>query len=390
MLLESLLRTPSSVSLVMDLQKKYLEARASLLRIRAERLRLARTGWRPQAPGETKLIRAAEWRVARAGSSAGFARDCDLEYRFVPSAESYGEFVEILAGAPNSGAGLRVRIRGLELDEPRFPVAGRPVCAGFYDLILTLAHAPTTLVVLPRVESYLEARFWAEVCRDIEAGLGKPRNSIRLQAEIATVGGIAEAEEIVFELKDSLEAVLFDPRLLVIDQLKLESPSPAWRNPEVAAAFDSLRTVTERRGALLDARPEIRSTRDEAWELPPLSIDALRETVLLAFEFLGSWFQGDARPAGRDWVDFDLMRSVVWTAIHSGFLREENYEAWKEELGVQPFEVGSIEDSALRTLDPLLRTAVFPESSMAVAFSILLDLEKTRGGIAPSVTRNLA
>lgn len=409
MVLERLLRTSSAVAVAHDLQKKYLEARASLLRIRSERLRLSRTGWRPSPPGETKLIRAAEWTVDRSIYPTGdplrnFAasdRDFDLEYRFVPSEESLAAFANELVHDSNAGVNSRVRLRGLEIDEPRFSFGGRPICAGFYDLVLVVASAPHSLVVLPRVESYLEARFWSEVCRDVEEGFGLARHSIRIQVELATVGGIAEAEEVLFELKDSAEAILFDPRLFAIDALKLDSASPTvprdhpisdpWRSSVRRAAFESLREIATKRGVRLDARPP-RPVAEMGvdGEGFPLSLDALRENVLFAFHFLKAWFRGQSVVEGRDWMDFDLVRSVLWTAIHSGFLREENYEAWKDELGTQPFEVGSIEEAALRTLDPLLRTAVFPESAMVVALALLIDREQTRSINLSAVAQNLA
>lgn len=358
-----------------DLQKKFGDARASLLRIRADRVRLARTGWRPRAPSETKLIRAAEW-VTEAAPATGEIVDFDLETRFVPTEAAYAELAAELERTRRAGRTPRVFLRGLELDEPRFAIAGRPVAAAFFDLALALSRAPDAIVVLPKVDGYLEARFWAEVVRAFELGLGLSRDSTRFEVAIETLGGAVEAEEILFELKESAIGIAYDVRLDRFDSLRLDSGAPSL--PREDAAFvpwtEALETLARKRGVRLSLRPAAES----ATETPTLSLERLRATATFAFGFLKQWYEGTPVPGGRDWTDFELARALLWTAIHSGFLREENYEAWREEFGPQPFEGGSAADAAIRTLDPLVRTAVFPDSAKPLAFSILLEREKAR------------
>ncbi|MBS1962720.1 MAG: hypothetical protein JST04_10920 [Bdellovibrionales bacterium] len=374
-----------------ELQKKFGDARTSLLRIRADRVRLARTGWRPRVPSETKLIRAAEWRT-EAAPMAGETVDFDLESRFVPTEAAYAELVRELDRAGSAGKTARVFLRGLELDEPRFSIAGRPIAAAFFDLALALSRGPGAIVVLPKVDGYLEARFWAEVVRSFELSLGLPRDSTRFEVSIETLGGAVEAEEILFELKESAVGIRYDVRLDRFDALRLDSGAPnlpredftgdPWTGLEIATRTEALETLARKRGVRLSLRPDGGPIREaasaETGETPAFSLDRLRAMASFAFGFLKEWYEGTPTPGGRDWTDFELARALLWTAIHSGFLREENYEAWREEFGPQPFEGGSADDAAIRTLDPLVRTAIFPDSAKTLAFSILLEREKAR------------
>jgi hypothetical protein len=361
-----------------ELQRKFGEARSSLVRIRADRVRLARTGWRPRVPSETKLIRSAEWTVEAAVSGPGEKEtrvEFDLESRFVPTENAFSGFATALERVRADGRTSRVFIRGLELDEPRFTLSGRAVPAAFFDLVLALSRDPGAVVVLPKVDGYLEARFWAEVARSLETAFALARESIRFEVAIDTLGGVVEAEEILFELKDSVIGIVYDVRLDRFDALRLESGAPsleAGAGLDVAARAETLLVLARKRGVRFDLR-----ARDEATG-GVVTLDSLHERASFAFRFLCDWFGGNPSPLGSDWTDFELARALLWTAIHSGFLREENYEAWREEFGHAPFEAGTTEDAAIRTLDPLVRTAVFPDSAKPLAFSVLLEREKMR------------
>lgn len=393
MTFSSFFSSPSGLDTLNDLQEKFADARASLIRIRSERGRLARTGWRPRVPNETKLIRSAEWTVEAATNARGALRgdpvDFDLDSRFVPSESGYSRFVSGIETERREGRDVRVFLRGIELDDPRIAISGRPVCAAFFDLVLALSLYPSATIVLPKVDGYLEARFWAEIGRAIEGGLGLGRDSVRFEAGIDTLGGIVEAEEIVFELKDTLVGIVFDARLDRFDALRLESGTPnlpasdtaldPWLGLEIATRVENLETLSRRRGFRLELRPDGGPLREMAEPISSsiLTLDSLHEKARFAFRFLRGWFGGDPLPEGKDWADFELARAILWTAIHSGFLREENYEAWREEFGSQPFESGSVDDAAIRTLDPLVRTAVFPDSAKPLAFTVLLERDKT-------------
>lgn len=385
----SLLPAPI-VDALSSLQLRFGEARGSLIRIRADRVRLARTGWRPRPPSETKLIRSANWEAEpfQESEKTKAVIDFDFESRFVPTAPRFSEAGERIAYAASAGRTTRVFLRGLELDEPRFSIAGRPIGAALFDLAFALSRNPQASIVLPRVDGYLEARFWGEVGRAFEGALALPRHSIRFWVALETIGGLVEAEEILFELKESVIGLLFDARLNHFDDFLMDSGNPSlphedvarnpWEDEKTRARIKELENLSLRRKVALELTPEGAHSPLVSDETFILSLEELRKKAGFSFHFLRSWFGGEASPGGRDWRDFELARATLWTAIRSGFLREENYDAWREEFGSQPFQGGTVEDAAVRTLDLLLRTAVFPESAKPLAFAILLEHEKTR------------
>lgn len=380
---ENLLSSANSRSTLIALQQQYAQSRASLLKIRSERLRLARTGWRPTVPTETRLIRSAEWKVERSEHVRPYGDtmiETDIESKFIPIETNFFKLAAIL----DESSASQVRIRGLEIGEPRYAIQGRPVCAAFFDLVFVLERDSDALISLPKVDGYLEARFWSDVLRTTETGLGLPAHSIRVEVGVETLGGVVEADEILFELKDQVERLRYDPRGELMDTLRLDSATPIlpsedfalnpWGAIQIKGHFESLQAVTRKRGVSLNCI----QSRDPSRSTVPFSLESVHANMKFAFSFLREWFSGEADDEGKDWIDLDLARAIVWTAIQSGYLREENYDAWKAEFGPQPFESGSASEAALRTLDPLLRTSVFPESSASPAFTALLEIEKTR------------
>lgn len=380
---EKLLTSETSRTTLIALQKQYAQSRASLLKIRSERLRLARTGWRPTVPSETRLIRSAEWKVERSELTRPCAQsttEIDIESKFIPIETNFFKLAKTL----DTSSASHVRIRGLEIGEPRYSIHGRAVCAAFFDLVFVLERDSDAVISLPKVDGYREARFWSDVLRTIETGMGLPAHSVRVEVGIETLGGVVEAEEILFELKDQVEQLRYDPRGELMDTLRLDSAIPVlpsqdiganpWGANQIAGHFETLESVSRKRGVLLNCTPAREVSRSSV----PFSLESLHANMNFAFSFLCEWFSGETDGRGKDWIDLDLARAIVWTAIQSGYLREESYDTWKAEFGPQPFEAGSASEAALRTLDPLLRTAVFPESSANPAFAALLEIEKTR------------
>lgn len=379
MALENLITTPLAKSVLSDLHKRFSETRTALLRVRTERMRLARSGWRPTLPSETKLIRSAEWSVDHLGAATKGGENeverFDLHGSFVPSENDFLRVSARLVDHETS-ENLHLRIRGLELFEPRYIVQGRSGCAAFFDLVFALSRNPNVLIAIPQIESYLEARFWSEVLHAVQVGLDLPKHSLRVEIGIDSLSAVVEAEEIVFELKNGVECLRFDPRMYLFDELKLDSATPRANLPDLRLneVYEGLIGLCRRRGVCFEST----SSRDLAIVPSPLTLDSLQLQVSFAYHFLREWFSGNPNYQGKQWEDFELARAVIWTAIHSGFLRTENYEAWKEEFGSRPFPGGSVEDAAIRTLDPLLETDLFPEYSMHSVFMRFLELEKTQ------------
>jgi malate synthase len=109
-----------------------------------------------------------------------------------------------------SVATLIVRPRGWHLPEKHLQVDGRPVPGAFVDFGLYLFHNHAELerrgsgpyFYLPKTESHLEARLWADVFRHAEGALGLAPQSIKATVLIETILAAFEMDEILWELRD--------------------------------------------------------------------------------------------------------------------------------------------------------------------------------------------
>ncbi len=107
-------------------------------------------------------------------------------------------------------ATLIVRPRGWHLVESHLLVDGKPVPAGLVDFGLYLIHNAGALsdrgtgpyFYLPKLESHLEARLWADVFKFAESEGIVAADQIRVTVLIETLPAAFEMEEILYELKD--------------------------------------------------------------------------------------------------------------------------------------------------------------------------------------------
>ena len=105
---------------------------------------------------------------------------------------------------------LMVRCRGLHLEESNLRVDGSPVCAGLLDLTLAVVHSAGALrrrgrtpkYYVPKVEHYLEARWWNRLFRRLEEERGFPRGALRATFLIETLPAAYQMEEILYELAE--------------------------------------------------------------------------------------------------------------------------------------------------------------------------------------------
>jgi malate synthase len=106
-------------------------------------------------------------------------------------------------------ATLLVRPRGWHLVEKHVRVDGEPVAGAFVDAGLYLMRNATRLLekgagpffYLPKMESHLEARLWAEVFAFAEGELGLDRGTVKTTVLIETLPAAFEMEEILYELR---------------------------------------------------------------------------------------------------------------------------------------------------------------------------------------------
>jgi malate synthase len=107
---------------------------------------------------------------------------------------------------------LILRPRGLHLPEKHWLRAGKPVPAALVDFGLYLFHNASELLsrgsgpyfYLPKLESHVEARLWADVIQFSERALGLPRGSIKVTVLIETITAAFEIDEILFELREHI------------------------------------------------------------------------------------------------------------------------------------------------------------------------------------------
>jgi malate synthase len=107
-------------------------------------------------------------------------------------------------------ATLLVRPRGWHLSERHHEVDGEPVSGSLFDFGLTvftnareqLDRGTGPYFYLPKLESHLEARLWAQAFALAEAELGLPHGSIKCTVLIETILAAYEMDAILYELRD--------------------------------------------------------------------------------------------------------------------------------------------------------------------------------------------
>jgi malate synthase len=111
-----------------------------------------------------------------------------------------------------SAAVLILRPRGWHLPEKHWMRNGNPVPAALVDFGLYLFHNASELLsrgsgpyfYLPKLESHLEARLWAQVFEYSERLLGLPRGCIKATVLIETITAAFEIDEILYELRQNV------------------------------------------------------------------------------------------------------------------------------------------------------------------------------------------
>ena len=107
-------------------------------------------------------------------------------------------------------ATLVIRPRGWHLIERHHLVDGAPVSASLFDFGLVvfnnareqLERGTGPYFYLPKLESHLEARLWAQAFALAEETLGLPRGSIKCTVLIETIYAAFEMDAILYELRD--------------------------------------------------------------------------------------------------------------------------------------------------------------------------------------------
>ncbi|MGE7274683.1 malate synthase A [Brevibacillus panacihumi] len=105
---------------------------------------------------------------------------------------------------------LKVRPRGLHMEEKHILLDGKPVSASFVDFGLYFYHNVQPLLAqgtapyfyLPKLESHLEARLWNDVFVFAQEEVNIPQGTIRATVLIETIMAAFEMDEILYELRE--------------------------------------------------------------------------------------------------------------------------------------------------------------------------------------------
>ena len=107
---------------------------------------------------------------------------------------------------------LKVRPRGLHMEENHVLIDGEPISASLFDFGLYFFHNAWELVrrgsgpyfYLPKMESHLEAKLWNDVFIAAQEAIGMPRASIKATVLIETIMAAFEMDEILYVLRDHI------------------------------------------------------------------------------------------------------------------------------------------------------------------------------------------
>jgi malate synthase len=247
--------TPAAREFLVDLTQRFGDRVTALLNARAARQVELDTGRLPDFLPETRHIRESQWQVTsipadlqdrrveitgptdrkmviNALNSGAKVFMADCEDSLTPTWDNVIQGQINLRDAVDRSiefsnpdgkryqlnpqvATLIVRPRGWHLYEKHLQLDGQPIPGAFVDFGLYLLHNHAALrargtgpyFYLPKLESHLEARLWADVLRYSEQRLGITPQSIKVTVLIETILAAFEMEEILFELKDYIVAL---------------------------------------------------------------------------------------------------------------------------------------------------------------------------------------
>ncbi|MFD2823724.1 malate synthase A [Lacinutrix iliipiscaria] len=245
--------TDEALKFIKVLHEKFNSKRLFLLSRRKEQQKLFDAGEFPKFPQETKEIRQGEWTansipkdlqdrrveitgpvdrkmIINALNSGAKTFMADLEDSNAPSWKNSIEGQQNLKDANKKTIALHdvkrgksyqlnektavllVRPRGLHLNERHILVANEEASGSLVDFGLYVFHNTKTMIengtapyfYLPKLEQYLEARWWNEVFEFAEDYLKVPVGTFKATVLIETITASFQLDEIIYELKDHI------------------------------------------------------------------------------------------------------------------------------------------------------------------------------------------
>ncbi|MGB4974961.1 MAG: malate synthase A [Cyclobacteriaceae bacterium] len=245
--------TEEALAFVAALHQKFNAERLALLKKRENQQMVFDEGQFPEFPRETLHIREGEWRVGglphdlqdrrveitgpvdrkmiiNALNSGAKTFMADLEDSNAPTWKNAIEGQQNLIDANKKAisltdekggksyslnqktAVLLVRPRGLHLNERHLIVDQQEVSGSLVDFGLYVFHNTRTLLknntapyfYLPKLEHYLEARWWNDVFTFAQDYLGVPHGTFKATVLVETITASFQLDEIIYELKDHI------------------------------------------------------------------------------------------------------------------------------------------------------------------------------------------
>ena len=245
--------TDSAIEFLTELHQKFNNKRLSLLEDRKKQQALFDAGALPCFPPETRIIRESNWvagtiprdlldrrveitgpvdrkMVINALNAGAKTFMADFEDSTSPTWSNLMEGQLNLIDAVNrtitledtaknkkyalkeNTAVLIVRPRGLHLNEKNIHIDGQETSGSLIDFGLYAFHNHDQLsrngsapyFYLPKLEHYLEARWWNEVFEFTQEYLGEQNGTFKATVLIETITASFQLDEIIFELRDHI------------------------------------------------------------------------------------------------------------------------------------------------------------------------------------------
>jgi malate synthase len=245
--------TDEALNFLTSLHEKFNDRRLDLLNQRMAQQKIFDQGKFPEFPRETEHIRNSHWvaeplptdlldrrveitgpvdrkMIINALNSDAKVFMADLEDSNSPTWQNVMEGQQNLRDAVDrtiifvhpvngkkyvlrkSTAVLMVRPRGLHLNEKHLLINGYEMSASLVDFGLYFFHNVKQLLAnntgpyfyLPKLEHYLEARWWNDVFVFTQAYLNVPQKTIKATVLIETITASFQIDEIIYELRDHM------------------------------------------------------------------------------------------------------------------------------------------------------------------------------------------
>jgi malate synthase len=245
--------TPEALEFTASLVRSFSDQREKLMEARARRQVLIDAGHLPDFLKETQGIRKAEWSIGsvpadlvdRRVEITGPAGDTKMVINALNSGANVymtdfedsqsPTWHETIQGQINIRDAIRgtisyespegkkyalnqkvatliVRPRGLHLLEKHILIDRKPVPASIFDFALFIFRNSRALIekgsgpylYIPKMEGYLEARWWNDLLLEAEKKLGLEPGTIKVTVLIETILAAFEMDEILYEMRDHI------------------------------------------------------------------------------------------------------------------------------------------------------------------------------------------